>query len=335
MIAEVKEMMNLAIDAMSGDLGSKPVVEAVKEFIKDNKDVRLQVVGKEEELSELQSLKQVTIIDAKDVMGMTESILAVRRKKESSMFKAVHLVKNNEADAIVSCGNTGAYYASCMLFLKRIEGVEKSCLMATMPTYNRKGVLMLDVGANAENTPEQLTQFAVMGSIYASLVNGIASPKLALLNIGSEEKKGDEVHQATYKLLKDSHLNFQGNIEGREILDGEIDVVVTDGFSGNIALKSIEGTAKMVMKLLKETLMSSTSGKIGALIAKSSFKSLMDTFDYRSAGGALMVGFDHPVIKAHGGSDAKAFLNAMILAKTMVEADVVSKMKEGLNNETD
>ncbi len=328
-------MINLAIDAMSGDLGSKPVVEAIKEFVKNNKDVHLKVVGKEEELTELQSLKEVTIIDARDVMEMTESILAVRRKKESSMFKAVHLVKNNEADAIVSCGNTGAYYASCMLFLNRIEGVEKSCLMANMPTYNGKGVFMLDVGANAENTPEQLLQFAIMGNVYASLVKGIKSPKVALLNIGAEEKKGNEVHQTTYKLLKESHLNFQGNIEGREILEGDIDVVVTDGFSGNIALKSIEGTAKMVMKLLKETLMSSMSGKLGALIAKSSFASLKDTFDYRSAGGALMIGFDHPVIKAHGGSDAKAFLNAMELAKTMVETDVVSKMKEGLNNEID
>ena len=328
-------MIKLAIDAMSGDLGSKPAVEAVKEFIKNNPGVECQVVGKEEELSELANLEHVKIIDARDIMEMTESILAVRRKKESSMFKAVQLVKNGEADAIVSCGNTGAYYASCMLFLKRIEGVEKSCLMATLPTYNKKGVLMLDVGANAENTPEQLVQFAVMGSIYASLVNGLKDPKVALLNIGSEEKKGNEVHQQTYKLLKDSSLNFAGNIEGREILDGDVDVIVTDGFSGNIALKSIEGTAKMVMKLLKETLMSSTSGKLGALIAKGSFKSLMGTFDYRSTGGALMVGFDHPVIKAHGASDDKAIYNAMVLAKKMVEADIVTKMKEGLNHETD
>lgn len=328
-------MINLAIDAMSGDLGAGPVVEAIQAFIKDNKNVHLKVVGKEEELKSLANHSQITIIDARDVMEMTESILAVRRKKESSMFKAVQLVKNNEADAIVSCGNTGAYYASCMLFLKRIEGVEKSCLMATLPTYNRKGVLMLDVGANAENTPEQLLQFAIMGNIYASLVNGIEAPKVGLLNIGGEEKKGDEMHQATYQLLKEAPLNFAGNIEGREILDGDIDVVVTDGFSGNIALKSIEGTAKMMMKLLKETLMSSITGKLGALIASGSFKSLMKTFDYRSAGGALMVGFIAPVIKAHGSSDAISFYNALVLAKKMVEEDVVLKMKEGLNNETD
>lgn len=326
--------MKIAIDTMSGDLGSKVVVEAIEKFIKDYNDIEITAVGKEEELTALQKYKQVEIVDARDVMGMEEGILAVRRKKESSMFKAVHLVKNNEADAIVSCGNTGAYYASCMLFLKRIDGVDKSCLMASMPTYNQRGVLMLDVGANAENTPEQLLQFAIMGSTYASLVNNIKEPKVALLNIGSEKKKGDEVHIKTYQLLEQSNLNFCGNIEGREILDGEIDIVVTDGFSGNIALKSIEGTAKMVMKLLKETLMSSFTGKLGALIASSSFNSLKGTFDYRSAGGALMVGFDHPVIKAHGSSDATAFYNAMVLAKKMVEADVVKKIEEGLKNET-
>lgn len=325
--------MKLAIDAMSGDLGSKPVVEAIKKFINEFKDIQLKVVGKEEELEELKQYSQVEIIDARDVMEMTESILAVRRKKESSMFKAIHLVKNDEADAIVSCGNTGAYYASCMLFLKRIEGVEKSCLMATLPTLNQKGVQMLDVGANASNTPEQLVQFAIMGSTYASSVRGIKSPKVALLNIGTEEKKGDEVHQETFKKLKEADINFVGNIEGREILDGEVDVIVTDGFSGNIALKSIEGTAKTVMKITKGTLMSSLTGKIGALIAAGSFKKMAKTFDYRSAGGALMMGFDHPVIKAHGASDAVAFYNAMVVAKESVEVDVVKKMKEGLSHE--
>lgn len=325
--------MKLAIDAMSGDLGAKPVVEAVKKFIEEFKNIELKVVGKEEELSELKQYPQIEIVDARDVMEMTESILAVRRKKESSMFKAVHLVKNDEADAIVSAGNTGAYYASCMLFLKRIDGVEKSCLMASMPTFNQKGMLMLDVGANASNTPEQLMQFAIMGSTYASVIKQINSPKVALLNIGTEEKKGNELHQTTYQLLKQSQLNFVGNIEGREVLEGEVDVVVTDGFSGNIALKSIEGTAKLVMKIMKNTLMSSLSGKIGALIASRSFKQMASTFDYRSAGGALMIGFDHPVIKAHGASDSIAFYNAMVLAKEMVEANVCEKMKEGLNHE--
>jgi glycerol-3-phosphate acyltransferase PlsX len=190
---------------------------------------------------------------------------------------------------------------------------------------------MLDVGANAENFPEHLEDFAVMGSIYAKEVKGKLNPTVALLNIGTEEKKGNEVHQQTYKLLKDNDkIHFVGNIEGRDILNGDVDVIVTDGFSGNIALKSIEGTASVLMKCIKESMMSSLKGKLGALLAKDSLYSLKDRFDYKSVGGALMVGFEKAVVKAHGASDEKAFENAMELALKMVEQDVVNKMKEGL-----
>lgn len=225
----------------------------------------------------------------------------------------------------------GLFYTSAMLFLKRIEGVEKSCLMAMLPTYNKKGVVLLDVGANAENTAEQLKDFAIMGHVYAKNIRGIQKPKVALLNIGSEAKKGDEVHQQTYQLLEeDKMINFVGNIEGRDILLGEVDVIVTDGFSGNIALKTCEGAASVLMKMVKESMMSSLSGKIGALFAKSSLYSLKDQFDYKSVGGALMVGFEKAVVKAHGASDSKAFYNAMELAYQMVKMDVVTQMKEGL-----
>ncbi len=325
--------MKIAIDAMSGDKGAKPVIEAIHKFILDFPNIELTVVGKEEELEELRSYLQVEIVDAREVMDMTQSILAIRRKKESSMFKAVHLVKNHEVDGLVSCGNTGVYYASCMLFVERLEGVEKSCLMATIPTLNQKGVCMLDVGANASNTPEQLLQFAIMGNAYVKMIKGIQSPKVALLNIGTEDKKGDAMHQETYQLLQKSPLNFVGNVEGRDILNGDIDVVVTDGFSGNIALKTVEGTAKTVAKITKNALMSSISGKLGALIAKKTLKKVAGIFDYRSAGGALMIGFDRPIIKAHGSSDAVAFYNALVLTKTMIETNVVEKMKEGLQNE--
>lgn len=326
-------MIRLGIDAMSGDLGSKPAVEAVKLFLKDFKDVELTVVGKEEELTELATLDNVKIVDARDIMEMTDSIMAIRRKKESSLFKTVQLVKNKEVDGMVSCGNTGAYYACCMLFIKRIEGVEKSCLMAHMPTMDGKGVLLLDAGANVENTAEQLVQFGIMGNVYASLIKGIKNPRVSLLNIGAEAKKGTEVRQEAYKLLEKADLNFIGNIEGREILEGVTDVIVTDGFAGNIALKTIEGTAKSLMKMIMEALMSTTKSKIGALLAKDQLKQLKTKFDYKSVGGAMMIGFESPIIKAHGGSDEVAIYNAMVLAKDMVAIDVVSKMKDGLNNE--
>lgn len=323
--------MKLGIDAMSGDLGSEIVVEACLSFLEKNKTDELYVVGKIEELQALNNHPQVVLIDAREILEMTENILAIRRKKESSMVKTMMLARKNEVDAVLSCGNTGAYYACAMLFLKRIEGIEKSCLMAMLPTYKGDNVAMLDVGANSENTASQLASFAVMGSVYARNVRKIENPKVALLNIGSEHHKGDEVHQETYKLLENmKEINFVGNIEGKEILDGDVDVIVTDGFTGNVALKTIEGVAKVLVKSLKESLMSSTRTKVGALMAKPGLKQLMKKFDTKAAGGALMMGFEKPVIKAHGSSDAIAFENAINLAFEMVSSNVVEKMKEGL-----
>ena len=323
--------MKLGIDAMSGDLGSEIVVEACLSFLEKNKTDELYVVGKIEELQALNNHPQVVLIDAREILEMTENILAIRRKKESSMVKTMMLARKNEVDAVLSCGNTGAYYACAMLFLKRIEGIEKSCLMAMLPTYKGDNVAMLDVGANSENTASQLVSFAVMGSVYARNVRKIENPKVALLNIGSEHHKGDEVHQETYKLLENmKEINFVGNIEGKEILDGDVDVIVTDGFTGNVALKTTEGVAKVLVKSLKESLMSSTRTKVGALMAKPGFKQLMKKFDTKAAGGALMMGFEKPVIKAHGSSDAIAFENAINLAFEMVSSNVVEKMKEGL-----
>ena len=323
--------MKLGIDAMSGDLGSEIVVEACLSFLEKNKTDELYVVGKIEELQALNNHPQVVLIDAREILEMTENILAIRRKKESSMVKTMMLARKNEVDAVLSCGNTGAYYACAMLFLKRIEGIEKSCLMAMLPTYKGDNVAMLDVGANSENTASQSVSFAVMGSVYARNVRKIENPKVALLNIGSEHHKGDEVHQETYKLLENmKEINFVGNIEGKEILDGDVDVIVTDGFTGNVALKTTEGVAKVLVKSLKESLMSSTRTKVGALMAKPGLKQLMKKFDTKAAGGALMMGFEKPVIKAHGSSDAIAFENAINLAFEMVSSNVVEKMKEGL-----
>ena len=324
-------MYKLSIDAMSGDLGSSIVVEACLSFIKTHSDAYLYVTGKKEELTALEGIDRIEIVDARDVIDMEAGIMVVRRKKDSSMVKAVLMANDGISDGVVSCGSTGAFYTSAMLFLKRIEGIEKSCLMANIPSYDGNGVLMLDVGANAENTAEQLKSFATMGNVYAKTIKGIAKPRVALLNIGTESKKGDEVHQTTYKLLsEDESINFIGNIEGRNILLGECDVVVTDGFSGNIALKTLEGTASLVMTMVKEAMMSSATGKIGALFSKKCLKELKNKFDYKSVGGALMIGFEKPVVKAHGASDAVAFMNAMDLAYNMVKLNVVKQVKEGL-----
>ena len=328
------ENMKLAIDAMSGDLGSRIVVDACLKFVEKHPNVKLLVTGKQEELTQLNNYSNVEIIDARDVVAMTDSVLGVRRKKESSLVKALMLSSDNKADGVVSCGSTGAYYTAAMLFGHRLENVEKSCLMAQLPTVNGKGTCLLDVGANASNTASQLESFAIMGSVYASAINHIEHPTVALLNIGTEDHKGDEVHTEAYRLLSaNKNIHFIGNIEGRDLLLGEVDVIVTDGFSGNVALKSMEGTAIILMKLMKESLMSDFKGKIGALLAKKNLYSLKDRFDYKSVGGALMMGFDKAIVKAHGGSDAVAFLSAMELTYTMVKENVVEKMKEGMKNE--
>ena len=317
--------MKLAIDAMSGDLGSSIVVEACRSFLEKNKTDELYVVGKIEELEALKEYQQVTLIDARETFEMTENILAIRRKKESSLVKTMMLARNNEVDCVLSCGNTGAYYACAMLFLKRIKGIDKSCLMATIPTLNDKGVCMLDVGANAENTSEQLVQFAIMGNVYAKNVRHIQKPKVALLNIGSEDHKGDEIHKETYQSLKElQQIDFVGNIEGKEILKGDV-------FTGNVTLKTIEGVALSMMSALKDGFMSSTRTKLGAVISKPVLKDLKNKFDPAGVGGALMMGFVKPVVKAHGASDAKAFESAMNLAFNMIETNVVDKMKVGLD----
>lgn len=326
-------MIKISVDAMSGDLGSEIVVEAISKFIEKHDDVEIHVVGKKEELQQLENTKNIHIVDARDVIDMEAGIMSVRRKKDSSMVKAVTLANDGITDGVVSCGSTGAFYTSAMLFLKRIDGIEKSCLMAVLPTYNGKGTALLDVGANSDNTASQLRDFAIMGHVYANKIRGIDNPKTTLLNIGAEEKKGDDVHQEAYQLLKsEDMINFVGNVEGRDILLGESDVIVTDGFSGNIALKTVEGTAMLLMKMLKEAMLSSFSGKMGALLSKNSLYSLKDRFDYKSVGGALMMGFEKAVVKAHGASDAQAFESALELAYDMIAQDVVALMKEGLTH---
>ena len=325
-------MMKIAIDAMSGDLGSSIVVKAVKSFMKQFDDKELYVCGKEEELTELENLDNVKIIDSRDVISMNDSIMTIRRKKEASMYKAIHLCKDEVCEAVVSCGSTGGFYACAMFFLKRIEGVDKCGLLSTIPTKNGKGVCMCDMGANAENTASQLNDFAVMGTCYVEAVKGIKNPKVALLNIGAEEKKGNEMHIEAYQMLKNNPaFNIVGNIEGREILEGEVDLIVTDGFSGNIALKTIEGSGKVMMEMLKEVLMSNTRSKIAAVLAKPALRVLKNKMDSNQVGGAFLAGFENTIIKAHGSSNEIAFENAMKMARTMVKEQSIQKMKAGLN----
>ncbi len=324
-------MIKIAVDAMGGDNGSSVVVEAAKKFVNDYKDVYIYLFGNIDEIgASVVNCPNIEIVATTDVMTMEDGVMAVRRKKDSSMVRAVNLVKEGNAQGVVSSGSTGAFLSSAVLLLDKIEGVDRPGLMANFPTYDGKGVEILDVGASNENTPEQLIQFAKMANLYCKAVKGIKEPKVALLNNGAEDKKGDELHKQTNILLRESNLNFIGNIEGRDILTSEANVIVSDGFSGNIALKTAEGTAKVVSTMFKDAFKASLLSKLGAVLAMKHLNAMKSKFDYKATGGALLIGLTSPVVKAHGSSDAYSFYNALKLMRHMIESDVCGKMKEGI-----
>ncbi len=326
-------MKTIVIDAMGGDLGSKPIVDAVKHFHEENPSYKLVVTGKQEELSSLSSFAE--IIDAPDVVPMTAGALEVMRMKNSSMYKAIEYLKENNADGVISCGSTGGFLSTATIGLKNLPGVKRSALVSPFPTKIKgKKVTMLDIGASNENSPDELVQFALMGSLYAKSIFGVENPKVYLLSNGTESCKGSPTVKEAYKLLENATgINFCGNIEAREVLSGEADVVVCDGFTGNICLKSIEGIAKMMSGMIKAAFKRNLWSKLGYLHVRKGIKEMSETMDYKSVGGAIFLGINGIVVKAHGNSDAYSFYSAMNIVKKMVEADILNKIKDGVNNE--
>ncbi len=320
-------MYKIAIDAMGGDNGSKVVVEAIKKFLKDYKDVEFFVCGKEEELSELEGL--VTIIDAKDVMGMEDGALQVMRKKESSMIKAVILAKDNQVDAVISAGSTAAFLTAATIHLKLINGVSRAALVSPFPTRTGDNVILLDIGANNENTAQQIFLFAKMGKIFTKAYKNVEVPRMFLLSNGVEESKGSPIIQEAHLLIKQANIKgFEGNIEARDVLNGKADVVVTGGFEGNIFLKGAEGTAKMMGDLLKDAFKKNIFTKIGYLFAKTGVDQMKKKLDYKSYGGALLLGVNNVVVKAHGSSDDYAFYNAIRVAYEMIQKEMINKIRK-------
>ena len=309
--------MKIAIDGMGGDNAPMAVVDGVVEALKEYSDIEIYITGPEEKiLKELAKhdypKDRVKVIDAKEVIGTNEHpVMALRRKKESSIVKALNLVKNKECDAIISGGSTGAFLAGCTLIVGRIKGVERPALAPIMP--GRRGKFMIvDAGANVDCKPNYLVQFAKMGKIYYESVFNKENPTVGLINIGAEEEKGNDLTKETHKLLKEETLNFVGNVEPREIPTGEVDVLVCDGFVGNTALKLYEGAAMNLLGIIKDEIMgASFLPKLGAALLKPVFKSLKVKFDYKEVGGAPFLGVDGICIKAHGSSDDRAFKNAI------------------------
>jgi len=325
--------MKIAVDAMGGDNGSKPIIEAIKEFKKDHQDVEIVVFGKEEELFELSSIAR--IVNAPDIVPMEAGALEVLRMKNSSMCKAISTMKEEGFDAVVSAGSTGGFLSAATLILKTIPGVKRSALVTAFPTKIKgKKVVVLDVGANNENSAEELVQFAHMGKAYNQALFNIENPKTYLLSNGSEAHKGSPLVKEAHKLLKESNFEgFMGNLEARDVLNGDADILVADGFSGNILLKGMEGLAKMMSSMIKENFKKNLWTKLGYLHVRGGFKNMSETMDYKSTGGAMLLGINGVVIKAHGNSDAYSFKNALRVAAQMVSYDVVNKIKESLVNE--
>lgn len=321
--------MRLAVDAMGGDNAPKEIVLGAMKAIKNYKDIHIVLVGSETKIREhLTNEERIEILHTEEViLGTDEPVRAVRRKKNASMVLAAQQVADGKADACISAGNTGALMAAGLFVVGRIEGIERPALAPTLPTIGGEGFLLLDVGANADAKPEHLVQYAIMGSIYSEKARGITLPRVGLLNIGTEEKKGNELVRNTYELLKQADINFIGNVESRDLLDGVADVVVADGFTGNMVLKTIEGTAMSVFKMLKTALTSSFKTKMAAAVLKPDLTVLKNKMDYTEYGGAGLFGLKAPVIKAHGSSDANAVFNSIRQAREMVEKDVSGTIK--------
>ncbi|WP_316568481.1 phosphate acyltransferase PlsX [Neobacillus sp. YIM B06451] len=322
--------MRLAIDAMGGDHAPKEIVLGAIKAADTFKDIKILLVGDEAKIREtFTGHDRISILHTDEViLGTDEPVRAVRRKKNASMVLAARQVSEGNADACISAGNTGALMASGLFVVGRIEGIDRPALAPTLPTIGGEGFLLLDVGANVDAKPEHLYQFALMGSVYSEKVRGMTKPRIGLLNIGTEEKKGTDLTKEAFSLLKESDMNFVGNVEARDLLNGVADVVVTDGFTGNMVLKSVEGTAMSVFKMLKGALTSSLKSKLAAAVLKPDLKALKDQMDYSEYGGAALFGLKAPVIKAHGSSNAQAIFSAIRQTREMVANDVTGLIKQ-------
>ena len=322
--------MRIAIDAMGGDNAPKEIVLGAMEAIAKIKDLQITLVGDEDKIKEhLTDAKNIDILHTTEmIMADDEPVRAVRRKKNASMVLMANEVKQGKAEACISAGNTGALMSAGLFVVGRTPGIQRPALSPTLPTIDGKGFVLLDVGANVDATVNHLVQYGIMGSIYAEKVRNVKNPTVGLLNVGTENGKGNDLTKKAFIELEKAPINFVGNVEARDLLEGVADVVVTDGFSGNVALKTIEGTAMMVFSLLKETFMSSLKTKIAAGMVKSDLKKLNDKLDYSEYGGAGLFGLAAPVIKAHGSSNGRAIYNAIKQACHMVEYQVTDTIEK-------
>ena len=331
----------IALDAMGGDNAPDAIVAGAVAALRRYGDIRILLAGPEARLNALLEdasdvRGRVEILPAEDVIGMDESpMLAVRKKVNSSMVQAMMAVREKRAQAVVSAGNTGAVLAGGMLRIGRIPGIERPALAPVIPGA-KKPFLLIDAGANVDCQPKYLEQFGLMGSVYMRSVMGVRDPAVGLVNIGAEAEKGNKLTKETYQLMsRQTSYRFAGNAEARDIPTGDFDVVVADGFDGNIILKYTEGIVGAMMGMLKSYLSTSKVSKVGAALARPAFRKFKRSMDYNAYGGAPLLGVEGAVVKAHGSSGEQAIMNALRQAREMLVGDVTGKIREGLSGLSD
>lgn len=327
--------MRIAIDAMGGDDAPKVVVEGTMIAAEAFPDTTMVMYGDEKQIKQYLNHDQTNIeivhTDEK-IESDDDPVRAVRRKKEASMILAAHSVKNGENDALFSAGNTGALLAAGTLIVGRIRGVDRPALMATMMTVNaaRDKMLVLDLGANADTKPENINQYATLGTYYAKNVHQVNQPTVALLNNGTEDNKGNQVTKEAFSLLKNNEsIDFIGNKEARDMFSGVADVLVMDGFTGNAVLKAMEGTAMSIVELLTDSIKEGgVKSKLGALLLKDNLKELKDAMDFSKFGGAILFGVQSPVMKTHGATNAEAVYHTLRQTRDILQSNVISDVVE-------
>ena len=327
-------MDKIMVDGMGGDNAPASTCAGVARALNEDKELYIILTGQKDKLEScLGGLSypadRLEIVDCPDVIDMNDIPTEAVKKKNSSLMQAFWMLKKqDDVAALVTAGSTGATIVGGQLILGRIRGIKRPALTPAVPNVNGKMVVLCDCGANAECKPSMLCQFALMGSAYSTVGLGVKQPKVGLLNNGTEEHKGDPVHQQAYKYLKQMKgINFVGNIEGRDINTADIDVVVSDGFSGNIALKTMEGTAKMILKTMKKQLMADTRSKIGALLCKKAINRMRADLDFEAAGGAMLLGVKKVVVKNHGSSSAISICNAVHKAAQLYRSGLIQKVE--------
>ncbi|MCR5344009.1 MULTISPECIES: phosphate acyltransferase PlsX [unclassified Butyrivibrio] len=330
------ELVRVAVDAMGGDNAPFEIVKGAVDALNESDKLKIFLVGKEQivkdELSKYSYDKdRMEVVNAEEVIEMAEPpVMAIRTKKDSSIVKAMFLVKHGECDAYVSAGSTGATLVGGQVIVGRIKGVERSPLAPLIPTEN--GVsLLIDCGANVDARPSHLVQFAKMGTIYMQNVCGIANPRVGIVNIGAEEEKGNALVKETFPLLKNCpDINFIGSVEARDIPSGAADVIVCEAFTGNVVLKMYEGVAKTLLKVVKKGLMSDLRSKIGGLLIKPALKSVLKDYDMDRYGGAPMLGLEGLVVKTHGSANAIEVKNSILQCVTFKEQNIAEKIRESI-----